>query len=171
MNIEPKRATPSRHRLAAARCSIILLFCAWTGWSPPPDEPIEKTFQRFSETFLPQSEQLVADISRTSGTRTDRQEKHFESAAALLSVLRSHVAEVRGHLQHGRKLNERRYEFHLLYRDLVNLRRVVDMLMVELLLTKDLEVDDPLVARVRLFWMHELYYGQRFSAVSHPPPR
>jgi hypothetical protein len=171
MNIEPKRATPSRRRLAAARCSIILLCCAWAGWSPPPDEPIEKTFQRFSETFLPQSERLVADISRASGTRTDRQEKHFESASTLLGVLRTDVAVVRARLQHGRKLDELKYEFYVLYRDLVNLRRVVDMLLVEILLAKDVQLDEQLMTRVRLFWMHELYYGQRFSAVSHPPPR
>jgi hypothetical protein len=171
MNIAPKRTTPSRHSLAAARCSIIFLCCAWAGWSPPRDEPIEKTFQRFSETFLPQCEQLVAEISRTSGTRTDRQEKDFESASTLLGVLRTDVAVVHARLQHGKRLHELQYEFHVLYRDLVNLRRVVDMMMVELLLTKDLQVDDPLVATVRLFWMHELYYGQRFSAVSHPQPR
>jgi hypothetical protein len=155
------------------RASLVVLVLGITslayGTPPPPPEPIQDTFQRFSSEHIPHCERLLHELrNRLSPAAVERQGK-------LLAALDGYLSNMRGDDVHGfqRALSEPApsavpYWSDRIAIDVVGFRRVVDQIIIESFAARDLRSDENFIELLRAFWESERGYAWRFGLEAGP---
>jgi hypothetical protein len=131
---------------------------------PPPIEPFEQTFSRFSANYPGMCEQLSREVrSRlTSEAQTD--------AIETLAALDRYLQNIRGDDIHGiQRVIAGQSKDPLaswcdrLVRDVVGFRRTLDQLIIENMAKSRLRVDGSLLTSLQIFWEEERNFSWRFG--------
>jgi len=132
--------------------------------APPPIEPFDQAFARFSASYPSNCEDLSREV--VSRLTPDAQAASKETIAAL----NRYVQNIRGDDMHGiqRVLDGESNDIlgswcARLVVDAVGFRRTLDGLVIENMAKSKLRMDEELLAKLRTFWEQERHFSWRFG--------
>lgn len=132
--------------------------------TPPPIEPFEQAFTRFSATFPTMCEEVSREVRLRLTLEAQQEAK--ETFAALDRCIQN----IRGDDVHGiQRVLDGQSKDPLggwcvrLVGDVTDFRRTLDRLIIENMVSSRLKIDASLLTSLQSFWDKERHFGWRFE--------